>query len=113
MRAAPHSSPYGQQCSSGAFVEQGAEFHEFPALSVNAPYEHRYGKRKAHPAAALPIWLVSGGQFLAPSTQVIIAGLRMIGKAGLPEMTSYAEKSTPEWLHDESPTESLRRQILS
>ncbi len=30
-----------------------------------------------------------------PSTHAIIAGLRMIGKAGLPEMTSYVEKSTP------------------
>jgi len=82
MRAAPHSSPYGQQRSSGAFVDQGAEFHEFSALPVNAPYEHGYGERKTLPAAALPIWLVSGGQILAPSTHVIITGLRMIGKAG-------------------------------
>jgi hypothetical protein len=87
----PHSSPYRQQRSSGAFVEQGAEFHEFSALPVNAPYKHGYSERKAHPAAALPIWLVSGGQFLAPSAHAIIAGLRMIGKAGLPEMTSYVK----------------------
>jgi len=107
MRAAPHSSPYGQQRSSGAFVEQGAEFHEFSALPVNAPYEHRYCERKTRPAAAVPIWLVSSGQFLAPSTHAIIAGLRMIGKAGLPEMTSYVEKSTPGWLHEEIPTEGL------
>src|SRR5690348_14658688 len=67
QRPAPQGFADRQQRSSGTFVEQGAEFQEFSALTVDAAYEDRYGKGEPRPTAAFWSWLSCRGRSSPPA----------------------------------------------